>query len=346
MKNVYLFLGFLLLFCNLNLHAATICEAPAPTFAQVTSVGNDHATVSWAPVFGAQSYSVSTTQNNTGVIVANEIITGTSYTIDNLSSGEEYSISIRASYCEFGPYGAAVDVSFQTEIIVVDVILQSGCIDQFNGVSDQYAAGETTTFELEEIGCYLLQVQAFSNPQIEFNLAFTSLGNATALIGNYESNPTNFYLLGNGPVNAVMINAEGSVPLLSMNSIQLQLGSAMNLNWEQDVSATLRRCSECNFTLGDQTRPLISNFSLGTASDMILELYPNPVQDQLNILLPVPSQVEVWDLVGHKWVTLGQTDPLQSYKVDVSYWPVGTYVLRWRDPNDVPKVQYFLKHGQ
>ncbi|MEL6657518.1 MAG: T9SS type A sorting domain-containing protein [Bacteroidota bacterium] len=346
MKNGYLFLGLLLLFCNLDLHATTICEAPAPTFAQVTAVGNDHASVSWAPVLGAQSYLVSTTQDNTGFIIANEIVSGTSYTIDNLLSGEEYSISIRASYCEFGPFGAAVDVAFQTEIIVVDVILQSGCIDQINGVNDQYAAGETTTFELEETGCYLLQVQAFSNPQIEFNLAFTSLGNATALVGNFETNPANFYLLGNGPVNAVMLNAEGSVPLLTMNSIQLQWGSAMNLIWEQDVAMTLRRCSECNFTFGDETRPLISNFSPGTASGMTLELYPNPVQDQLNVLLPVPSNVEVWDLVGRKWATLGQVQPYQSYQLDVSEWPAGTYVVRWQNQNGVPEVHYFLKQGQ
>ena len=272
--------------------------------------------------------------------------TSTSYTIDNLLSGEEYSISVRASYCEFGPFGAPVDVSFQTEIIVVDVILQSGCIDQLNGINDHYAAGETTTFELEETGCYLLQVQAFSNPQIEFSLAFTSLGNTSTLIGNFESNPANFHLLGNGPVNAVMINGEGSVPLLTMNSSQQQWGAAMNLNWEQDVSMSLIRCSECNFTFGDETRPLISNFNSGIVSDRILELYPNPVQDQLNILLPTPSQVEVWDLVGRKWATLGQTNPYRTYRLEVSKWPAGTYVVRWQNPNGVPEVHYFLKQGQ
>ena len=348
MKIWHLLLTLLLLNCNLNLYATTNCEAPAPAFAQVTSVGNDHATVSWSPVANAQSYLVSTSLNSSGFMIASDIVSGTTYTIDNLTSGEEYSISIQASFCDYGPFGPPQELSFQTEIIVVDVILQSGCLDQANGVEGQFTAGDITSFRLEQPGCYLMNVVSLSsNPEFEYNLAFASLGGSTTLIGNFESNPADFVLVGNGPVNGFLVNSGDLIPLLSMHSIQTQVGGAnMNIHWEQDVDMTLSRCSSCSFTYGGGTRSLISNATFGTASDMKFELYPNPVQDQLNVLLPTPSPVEVWDLVGRRWATLGQVQPNRSYRVEVSDWPTGTYLLRWLDPNGVPQVNYFLRHGQ
>ncbi len=346
MKLWHFLLSLLLLNCALNLKATTLCEAPAPAVVQATTVSNDHATISWSPVANAQSYLVSTTQINTGVIVASAIVSGTSYSVNNLTSGEDYNISIRASYCDFGPFGPPLEASFRTEIIVVDVILQSGCVDEPNAKEDEYAAGDVLNIELDVPACYLLHVESLgTEPQFEFSLAFTSLKKTRVTIGNLESNPGNFALLGNGPVNGVLLNSGGTIPLLTIKSVYQQGVSYANIVWQQNVATTLVRCSSCNFSWGGGIQPFIADGTPSTTSDAMFQLYPNPVKEQLNIKLPAPAQVEVWDMVGRKWATLGQREPHQFYSVDVNDWPPGTYIVRWCVPNRPPEARYFLKHG-
>lgn len=331
---------------GLSLSASTVCEAPAPASGQIIDQASDFASVSWSAVPNALSYQVETTETSTGTLVASEVVYNTTYSRGNLNPGEEYSFNIRASYCQHGPFGEGLAIHFQTEVIVVDVILQMECAE---GTTDtgSYSVGDIMTIDLSEGGCYQLSVKTLtSNPQIEIDLAITRMnnGNGPVLIGNFASNPNEFNMYGNGPVAGVMNFDEGNLPLFNMNSINILGNTYLRAGWLQDVEVTLTRCPSCELTLGGGMHPLEMEGDIEPETPISVKLAPNPVQDVLQLDLDVAGQVEIWDMTGRRWASLGKENPQVHYNLDVRNWPAGTYIVRWHSPDNPPGVQYFLKH--
>lgn len=71
-----------------------------------------------------------------------------------------------------------------------------------------------------------------------------------------------------------------------------------------------------------------------------LNVYPNPCQNVLNVVLPEDARninAEVYNMIGQKVYSVGQTAELSKgiLKIDISSLPAGSYILRCSNNNQV-----------
>jgi hypothetical protein len=71
-----------------------------------------------------------------------------------------------------------------------------------------------------------------------------------------------------------------------------------------------------------------------------LNVYPNPCQDMINVVLPEDARninAEVYNMIGQKVYSVGQNAELSKgiLKIDISSLPAGSYILRCSNNNQV-----------
>lgn len=82
---------------------------------------------------------------------------------------------------------------------------------------------------------------------------------------------------------------------------------------------------------GDENQKTFASDSSSVLTLMIVNVYPNPAQDKINIELPkdstaTESKIELLDINGK--ILYSVASPSLQIQIDVSQYAVGTYVLK------------------
>ena len=352
MKAKYLSLIVLFLYSVFSLHAATRCEAPAPSSASVNHQEPTSTTISWASVRSARSYQVVVSELHSGRV--HETVrfrSQTTYTVTGQTPGVAYLYEISASFCNQGPYGARVSV--MAGGTVVDIIL--GLTTEGNGLIIEDVALADFTYNLDFSvnypSCYVVHGETTAlSPNVTFDFALRGGGTSSTELVGLSSNPWNFYLDGYNPVYGRLsdgsFNGTPTGPFTSLFDL-----TADNFQYGPDVAFRTHTAMNLTITLYDYCQFIDGSLDLQGHNDVpnpeeqAIEVYPKPAEDLLQVRIPEAGKVEIWDLTGRRWYSHEAAASVAKQDVDVQAWPAGTYMLRWYPPNNQePVVQYFLKH--
>lgn len=101
------------------------CEAPPPGYLNATGITPTSVTLAWGPTFSVPSvnFQVDGFDNTNSTPLPTVYTSSWTHTYTGLTPGHNYTFSVRASYCENGPYGAPVYTNTNTGIIIVDLVI-------------------------------------------------------------------------------------------------------------------------------------------------------------------------------------------------------------------------------
>lgn len=83
---------------------------------------------------------------------------------------------------------------------------------------------------------------------------------------------------------------------------------------------------------------LVGADDAGIGQDQVnsFSLYPNPVNDRLQIRVNLQATIQIYDVLGRKLIHLSE---ITNAEIDMSTWPTGTYIIRIGDTfNKVMKL--------
>lgn len=340
MNAKYFFLIVLFLCSVLTLQATSRCAAPAPRSASIDHQEQTSTTISWSNVPNARSYQIVMSELYSRTVLETvQISAQTTYTFARQTPGVVYHYEISASYCNGGTYGFATDIISGTAI--VDIIIQlvtQGHGAQFNAALPS-GIGFPFNFSPSAPLCYIVNgVTTAESPNVAFNFALRAGNEEPIRIGDLGPGISNFWMTGANPIEA----HSGSINLFWLHATNFEDGPDLILTPHTPLDLAITLYDDCEFLDGmtelqghdDVARP-----------EQAIDIYPNPVQDLLQVQIPETGTVEIWDFAGRQWYSREATESVTKQEVDVEAWPTGTYMLRWYPPNkQEPVVQYFMKH--
>ena len=102
------------------------CEAPPPNYFNVTNVSPTSITLAWGPVFTqpvTHYFQLEGFDNTNSTALPTVYTTAWGYTYAGLTPGHNYTFTLRASYCESGPYGDPIITNSNSGVIIVDLVI-------------------------------------------------------------------------------------------------------------------------------------------------------------------------------------------------------------------------------
>lgn len=286
------------------------CNAPTGlTSSSVTSTG---ATVSWAAVSGAVSYAVDYKPNSSSTwINAASATTSTSVNLSGLTSNTLYDWRVRTN-CSGGS-SAYTTAQFTTLTV-------SGCANPLDNSTNGTISGAAT---------------------IPFNTDVTGLISPSGDIDHYK-----FVITTGGTITITLRTLPGDYDLKLLNSSGGQIaisqaGGTSNETITRTVNPgtyyaqvygynganSATTCYTLRVQLGTASRG--ADLITGDVSDGKVLVFPNPVNDIVNIKLPGlkgKSDVSMFDVNGR--LVLRREVNEVNMQLDISSLPAGVYMMR------------------
>ncbi len=342
----------ILFLCSVfSLQAAIRCQAPAPESINIDHQEQTSTTISWAAVDEADYYRVVVSEFHSGRLVERvQLSSQTTYTVTDLTPGVTYQYDVKASSCEQGPYGPPASVVLGGT--VVDIIFQLTTKGDAGLFFVDEVEGEfnlTMPFNPGSPSCYVVQGETtdLASNNTTFEFAINAGGGPTSL-GYLRSNRDDFFVTdGPNPIAGKLDlggpnTLDDTKTLFTLESTNFAEGPDMSMNILEPMHLTITGHEVCRFE--KDRNQLLGQGNIATPEQAI-DIYPNPVQDRLQVELPETGRVEIWDFAGRHWYSREAVESGVKQEVDVQAWPVGAYTLRWYPPNDqTPVVKYFMKH--
>lgn len=309
-----------------------------PSWINITNIQSTSALASWGAVFPGAWYQVELKNMNTGLVVDLAITQATSRTYTGLLPGTHYRVTVKASSCNAGPFGAGNSADFHTPTIIIDDIVN---LDMGQQAPDQQSGFLTADHLIMQsqftICIYKVGMLPPANPLDEVFHAYIKLANGHffeflmfATLDNlvYQSfSPLRVpntdwqvqYFDENG--NQILVAPQGSkvatlkVRHLESNQwVEKMAISSINMKSQQTVmplAVTLQNGVEFYHSVNESNicSPSNVNFQAPGGGSSVLtsthaegSVKPNPFGDYLHLDVPgfesTPSVVRIFDFSG------------------------------------------------
>lgn len=304
------------------------CALPPPTFISEVAVSSTTITVDWSPVTGAASYEVSAVDLSSNTLVWQAVVSTTTHMVEGLSPNREYEISVSASSCSNGPFGAPISLESKTSIIIVDIILQSRCQEGVPYSIQPNTSIQSETFFLSKGNCIKVAGEVLPNSsQIPFEVFIMPDHSTLSVHAGVPSNIAGHVKVsGNGPLFGEFKDANTTMGWEELFQadvfFQTNQGTRLELFWRETVGVSLNVCTECLFE-GMEPLPKRSSGATETA----LFVSPNPSRDHIRFSLPSDTeQITIFDVNGKIWYQ--QSLNAGKHEIDIAHAPPGTYFIR------------------
>lgn len=322
----------------------TLTPCGTPTDLETSSITTESATVSWEAVSGASSYNLEyqTSSSSNWITVST---TGTSYSITGLASGTTYNFEVQ-TICSSGSSAYSTEGTFTT------ISSNEGTYCTSTGLSTVFEYINEVAFgSFSNVSGNNNGYSNYTNLVIPFASGTTKSFTLTPGY-NYGSSPEYWVIYidynKNGvftdPGEEVFVSGAVTGSLSGSINIPSGLSGTTVMRIAMDYSGTATPCGSYAYgETEDYTVNLSATASLLPGEDVTPApspvtgipapfIYPNPVSDQLTVVLTpvrdVESKIEILSIMGQVVLTQVPASTDRETIINVAELPAGVYLVR------------------